>query len=271
MSFCVAGCHKLLIFACSPVLRTILTQNPSAHPIIYITDIKLPILQALLKYIYQGEVQISKSDLVSFMKAADSFQIRGLQSKRALGDLAPNVTDVKKRRTHPFEAGPGPSTASGDPLIPMQQQQQHQEHDASNLDFSEFENECSFGGNDESVDDSRFSGQTGTITVTVQQTVQKLKKFIKSTPNGTEIMNEFEQHGALTEDKREELSQMVAEFMAKGVIKGGRAGHEIISEAALILFPGTFEEDPVSIISVHLSLDTKLNAIYFKFSPENSR
>lgn len=229
-----------MIFACSPVLRTILTQNPSPHPIIYITDIKLPILQALLKYIYQGEVQIAKSDLVAFMKAADSFQIRGLQSKRSLTDIASNA-DVKKRRTHPFETGPGPSKAtSSDPLTPMQ------EHDASNLDFSEFENECSFGGNDESIDETtRYSGASNSTTV--QQTVQKLKKYIKSSSSGGEVLKEYERTGALSDDKRDELSQIIAEFMAKGVVKGGRAGHEIISEAALIIFPGIFDEDPVSI------------------------
>lgn len=249
-----------MIFACSPVLRTILTQNPSPHPIIYITDIKLPILQALLKYIYQGEVQISKSDLVAFMKAADSFQIRGLQSKRSMGELTGNA-DVKKRRTHPFETGPGPSTATpGDPLTPKQQPYEH--HDASNLDFSEFENECSFGGNEESVDDTRFSGTTTTTTTSVQQTVQKLKKFIKNTSNGAEVLSEYERSGALSDEKREELYQIIAEFMAKGTVKGGRAGHEIISEAALILFPGIFEEDPVSIFLIFIWL-YRSNLQYF--------
>lgn len=232
----LAGCHKLLIFACSPVLRKVLTQNPSPHPIIYVTDIKLPILKAILKYIYQGEVQISKSELVSFMKAADSFQIRGLQSKRSLNEIT-SATDVKKRRTYDT-GGPGTSSSGFEPT-------QTTDNDGSNLDFSEFENECSFGGNDgsESMDDTR----TGTITV--QKAVQKLKKYINSIESGVEILNEYQQTGALNDEKREGLCQILAEFMAKGIVRGGRAGHEVISEATMILFPGVFKEDPVSKLS----------------------
>uniref|UniRef100_A0A336KF37 CSON007500 protein n=1 Tax=Culicoides sonorensis TaxID=179676 RepID=A0A336KF37_CULSO len=264
LTFCcegvTIGCHKLLIFACSPVLRKILSQNPSPHPIIYITDIKLSILQALLKYIYQGEVQIAKSDLVAFMKAADSFQIRGLQSKTPIENVAASSsgTEVKKRRKTPFEVGPGTSTAA-DPLNSMQSDQ----HESSNLDFSEFENECSFGADGhESVDD-RFSG------ITVQQTMEKLKSFIRSIQNGLDILNEFEANGTLTEERREDLCQAISEFMAKGIIKGGRVGHEMIAEAAIILFPGMFDEDPKSLAeSLYNRLGQQTQQRYGAESPE---
>uniref|UniRef100_A0A336KD63 CSON007500 protein n=1 Tax=Culicoides sonorensis TaxID=179676 RepID=A0A336KD63_CULSO len=266
LTFCcegvTIGCHKLLIFACSPVLRKILSQNPSPHPIIYITDIKLSILQALLKYIYQGEVQIAKSDLVAFMKAADSFQIRGLQSKTPIENVAASSsgTEVKKRRKTPFEVGPGTSTAA-DPLNSMQSDQ----HESSNLDFSEFENECSFGADGhESVDD-RFSG------ITVQQTMEKLKSFIRSIQNGLDILNEFEANGTLTEERREDLCQAISEFMAKGIIKGGRVGHEMIAEAAIILFPGMFDEDPKSLAeSLYNRLGQQTQQRYGAESPEDS-
>lgn len=180
------------------------------------------------------------------MKAADSFQIRGLQSKKSLAAEASNAQsplDAKKRRT--YEAGPSSaSLVVGDPLTSTSIVH-HQEHDASNLDFSEFENECSFGTNDESVDDTKFS-QTGLV----QQAAQKLRKFIKSMPQGVEVMNEYEQHGALTDEKREDLSQLVTEFMAKGVVKGGKAGNEAIAEATLMLFPGAFEDNPVRKLNI---------------------
>lgn len=162
LSFCcegvVIGCHKLLVYACSPVLRGILTKTPSKHPIIYVTDIKLHILRSIINYIYQGEVQISKTDLVSFMKAADSFQIKGLQSKKVenvlYGSEAEYIDDSttytqrvqsKKRRS---EQTAFASTSRTDPL--------KQEHD-SNMDYSEFENEFTFEGEAESVEDPDFS------------------------------------------------------------------------------------------------------------------
>ncbi|XP_063707491.1 uncharacterized protein LOC134836170 isoform X4 [Culicoides brevitarsis] len=82
-------------------------------------------------------------------------------------------------------------------------------------------------------------------------------------------MNEYEQHGALTDEKREDLSQLVSEFMAKGVVKGGRAGHEAIAEATLILFPGTFEDDPKTLAeALYNRLSRQTQQRYGTESPE---
>ncbi|XP_063707490.1 uncharacterized protein LOC134836170 isoform X3 [Culicoides brevitarsis] len=83
-------------------------------------------------------------------------------------------------------------------------------------------------------------------------------------------MNEYEQHGALTDEKREDLSQLVSEFMAKGVVKGGRAGHEAIAEATLILFPGTFEDDPKTLAeALYNRLSRQTQQRYGTESPED--
>ncbi|XP_063707492.1 uncharacterized protein LOC134836170 isoform X5 [Culicoides brevitarsis] len=85
-------------------------------------------------------------------------------------------------------------------------------------------------------------------------------------------MNEYEQHGALTDEKREDLSQLVSEFMAKGVVKGGRAGHEAIAEATLILFPGTFEDDPKTLAeALYNRLSRQTQQRYGTESPEVPR
>ncbi|XP_063707488.1 uncharacterized protein LOC134836170 isoform X1 [Culicoides brevitarsis] len=84
-------------------------------------------------------------------------------------------------------------------------------------------------------------------------------------------MNEYEQHGALTDEKREDLSQLVSEFMAKGVVKGGRAGHEAIAEATLILFPGTFEDDPKTLAeALYNRLSRQTQQRYGTESPEEN-
>lgn len=109
-------------------------------------------------------MEISKSDLVSFMKAADSFQIRGLQEKQSLND-----SDVKKRRAH--EMGPGTSSSNCDPLQAVQHK------NASTLDHSEFENESSFDGNEgsESIDDTKFRR----AQITQQTSAAEVRKRIE--------------------------------------------------------------------------------------------
>ena len=52
--------HKVIISACSPVLRNILKQNQNPHPMIYLRRVKFKDLQNLLNFMYQGEVNVAK-------------------------------------------------------------------------------------------------------------------------------------------------------------------------------------------------------------------
>ena len=42
--------HKIVLSACSPVLKTLLLNNPHSHPLLYLRGIKHFVLQALLKF-----------------------------------------------------------------------------------------------------------------------------------------------------------------------------------------------------------------------------
>ena len=55
--------HKVILSSCSPFLRNILVQNPHQHPIIYLTNVDMEDLESLMKFIYQGEVQIENEGL----------------------------------------------------------------------------------------------------------------------------------------------------------------------------------------------------------------
>ena len=48
--------HKVILYACSPVLRNILKMNPNQHPLIYLRRVKYKDLQNLLNFMYQGAV-----------------------------------------------------------------------------------------------------------------------------------------------------------------------------------------------------------------------
>lgn len=70
--------HKMVLAACSPLLHRILRDNPCRHPVLILSDVPAGDMRAMMKFIYQGEVSVSQSELASFLKTADNLQIRGL-------------------------------------------------------------------------------------------------------------------------------------------------------------------------------------------------
>lgn len=56
----------------------LLSQHHDKHPIIILKDVKFDELKAMLDYMYRGEVNISQEQLSTFLKAAESLQIKGL-------------------------------------------------------------------------------------------------------------------------------------------------------------------------------------------------
>ena len=70
--------HKLVLSACSPYFKNILTQNQHAHPLLCLDGIKSEELQFVLDYIYQGEVQIFQEQLDRFLHIAQKLSLEGL-------------------------------------------------------------------------------------------------------------------------------------------------------------------------------------------------
>lgn len=70
--------HRLVISSFSPVLRNILKQNQAPNPLIYLTRVCFRNLQNLLSFMYQGEVEVTKEDLTSFLAVAENLNVKGL-------------------------------------------------------------------------------------------------------------------------------------------------------------------------------------------------
>ena len=75
--------HKLILSACSPVLRNILRCNQNPHSLIYLRRVRYRDLQNLLNFMYQGEVNVAKEDLASFLEVAEDLDVRGLSERNA--------------------------------------------------------------------------------------------------------------------------------------------------------------------------------------------
>ncbi|KAJ1529456.1 hypothetical protein ONE63_006233 [Megalurothrips usitatus] len=70
--------HKVVLSACSPYLEDLLTKHYDKHPILILKDVKFEELKSMLDYMYRGEVNVAQDRLNTFLKAAESLQIKGL-------------------------------------------------------------------------------------------------------------------------------------------------------------------------------------------------
>ncbi|XP_045103694.1 longitudinals lacking protein, isoforms H/M/V-like isoform X18 [Portunus trituberculatus] len=70
--------HKLVLSTCSDYFCAMFDKTACKSPVIVLKDIKSEDLEALLDYMYLGEVNVRQSDLASLIKAAENLRIKGL-------------------------------------------------------------------------------------------------------------------------------------------------------------------------------------------------
>ncbi|KAH0953822.1 hypothetical protein HN011_011725 [Eciton burchellii] len=93
--------HKVILSASSPFFKKVFQTNPCQHPVIILQDVHFSELEALLIFIYKGEVNIEQKNLPALLKAAETLQIRGLsggdifakESYKRLAELEQAVAD----------------------------------------------------------------------------------------------------------------------------------------------------------------------------------
>ncbi|XP_068248106.1 zinc finger and BTB domain-containing protein 49-like isoform X2 [Palaemon carinicauda] len=114
--------HKIVLSTCSDYFVDILNRTPCKHPIIILKDIRQQDLEALLNYMYLGEVNVGQNDLACLIKAAECLRIKGLAVPDEPGhyDEDSNNSEVKcsseskqKKRRHEDDS---PGTESHPPI-----------------------------------------------------------------------------------------------------------------------------------------------------------
>ncbi|KAF4532955.1 hypothetical protein B566_EDAN000643 [Ephemera danica] len=70
--------HKVVLSACSQYIKKLLKENPCAHPIIILKDVALTELQALLSFMYNGQVMVEEEQIPKLLRTAELLEIRGL-------------------------------------------------------------------------------------------------------------------------------------------------------------------------------------------------
>jgi len=75
--------HKVILSACSPFFRNILRRNPHQHPLLYLKGVKYTDIQAVLNFMYHGEVNVAQEELNSFLAVAEDLRVKGLTQNQS--------------------------------------------------------------------------------------------------------------------------------------------------------------------------------------------
>ena len=70
--------HKVVLSACSPVLKTLLLNNPHAHPLIYLRGVKQQELNSILQFMYLGEATIFQDDFYHILETLKDLEMKEL-------------------------------------------------------------------------------------------------------------------------------------------------------------------------------------------------
>ena len=84
--------HKVIISSCSRLFRNILIKNPHKHPLIYLKAIQYEELHKLVEFIYVGQCKVEQTKLHSFLSAAKSLKMQGLE---LFDNVTKKSTEVK--------------------------------------------------------------------------------------------------------------------------------------------------------------------------------
>ena len=73
--------HKFVLSACSPVFRSVLTNSGESSPLVILRGINHEDMEAILRFMYQGETSVKKERMQDFMKAAEELEVKIISQK----------------------------------------------------------------------------------------------------------------------------------------------------------------------------------------------
>lgn len=144
--------HKMLLSACSSYFKQIFKENPCQHPVIIFRNFKFEDLNAIINFMYHGEVNIFQEQLESFLITAELLEVKGLtdnmedesskshlritdntsldlssKSSRMTEDIVPVLSDepinLATMQSSREEYIPQPTTVTSNPIKSIQEQE----------------------------------------------------------------------------------------------------------------------------------------------------
>ncbi|KAK7793075.1 hypothetical protein R5R35_013519 [Gryllus longicercus] len=117
--------HRTILSACSDYFQELFQESTHPHPIVILKDVKFEELEALVRFMYHGEVTMNNESLPGFLRTAETLHIRGLTGGSIASKQYPpqplgkvdveGVPDsaVASEENHPVEEMEGPGDADG--------------------------------------------------------------------------------------------------------------------------------------------------------------
>ena len=95
--------HKVILSACSSLLKNLLLNNPHPHPLLFMRGIKKGHLLSILQFMYCGEVRIPRDDIDEFLYICKDLKVEGLDSSFDINldgtDEMKNMDNEKQENT----------------------------------------------------------------------------------------------------------------------------------------------------------------------------
>ena len=107
--------HKFVLSTCSEYFKEIFSKNPCNHPVVFLKDVSGKDLEALLDFMYKGEVNVPQTDLGSLIKTAESLQVKGLAVPDETQQYIRRNERTSFRDTHTPRPPPQPEPSSSPP------------------------------------------------------------------------------------------------------------------------------------------------------------
>ena len=128
--------HKVILAACSPFFRNILRRNPHQHPLLYMKGVKYADLQAVLNFMYHGEVNVAQEELNSFLAVAEDLRVKGLTQTQTASHQPAHKQPAadSQRKSHPPLTKTAPKTVERKPPRPPAQSYTHHNKDDDEIE-----------------------------------------------------------------------------------------------------------------------------------------
>ena len=102
--------HKVVLSASSEFFKSVFRKADHSKPMIYLNGVDCKVLDHILDYIYEGEVQLYQEDLDSFLDVAEKLKINGLIEGQEKKERS--TQDSVKEREENFENVDNPTFSS---------------------------------------------------------------------------------------------------------------------------------------------------------------
>lgn len=223
--------HKAMLSACSPFFQTLFAENSHQHPIVILKDFKFSELRAIVDFMYHGEVNVSREQLSSLLRAAEALQVKGLtdltSDSSELAEQLPSLTSSDVRASNVDSAN-----VASPPKRPLKSPPSSKRKRVRPRHVTPREQESQVSSNDDveedNSSDAEFLPKRTSEAVATQRTTRSSKgasscSVLETLLSTKELSGNCEQkhrlhacHETTEEEKDFETSRLLEQALAKG-------------------------------------------------------